>query len=171
LGVIGIAVPALGVAILLLATHPVETGTGVLVTFADAESSRSPAALTQRMIDDAPLVGTGAGTFATLEPIYRELNDSPADSAATAAAAFAIELGQPMLWLIVATTAVAIVLLLRASLRRRRDAFYPAMGGSCLLSLLLLAFVNAGLMGTTAGLILAATLGLAVAQSKSRTAQ
>jgi hypothetical protein len=43
------------------------------------------------------------------------------------------------------------------------------MGGSCLVTLLLLAFVNAGLLATPVSLIAAATLGLAVAQSKSRT--
>jgi hypothetical protein len=74
-----------------------------------------------------------------------------------------------MLLLIAMATAVAIIALLRASLQRGRDSFYPAMGGSCLVTLLLLAFVNAGLLATPVSLIAAATLGLAVVQSKSRT--
>jgi hypothetical protein len=45
------------------------------------------------------------------------------------------------------------------------------MGGGCLLSLLLLSFINAGLLGTATGLLIAAALGLALAQSKSRSAK
>lgn len=166
----GFAVPALGVAILLVAAHPMQRGTSVSLTFAEASSS-SLIALSERVLDDAPLVGTGAGTFAAIAPIYREINDPPPEpSAATSAATFAIELGQPMLWLIVAAMTATVIILLRASLQRGRDAFYPAMGGSCLISVLLLAFINSGLLGTTMALIIVATLGLAFAQSKSRSA-
>ena len=152
---------------LLAATHPAERGTSVLLAFSPARSA-ALLALTQRVLDDAPLVGTGAGTFAAVAPIYREIDDPPASVAATAAASFAIELGSPMLWLTVAATVAFIIMLLRASLQRGRDSFYPAMGGSCLITLLLLAFTNAGLLGAATGLIVAATLGLAFAQSQSR---
>ena len=164
----GIALLALSAAILLAVAHPAVRGTSVPLAF--AATSASVSAMSERVLDDAPLVGTGAGTFAALAPIYREMDDPPPGSvAATAAAAFAIELGKPMLWLIAAATAAFIIVLLRASLQRGRDSFYPAMGGSCLITLLLLAFANAGLLATSASLIAAATLGLAVAQSKSRT--
>jgi hypothetical protein len=170
-GITAIAAPALGAAILLLAYHPAERSTSVLLTFGGA-SSPSLIALTERVLDDAPLVGTGAGTFAALAPIYREMDDLPANSmAATAAAAFAIESGQPILWLMVVATAGSLIVLLRASLQRGRDSFYPAMGGGCLVTLLLLAFTNASLLGTATGLIAAAVLGLGFAQSKSRTVQ
>jgi hypothetical protein len=43
------------------------------------------------------------------------------------------------------------------------------MGGGCLITLLLLAFTNAGLLAAATGLIVATTLGLAFAQSQSRT--
>jgi len=88
--------------------------------------------------------------------------------AATTAATLAIELGEPMFWLIVAATVAFSVILFRASLRRGRDSFYPAMGGGCLVTLLLLAFNNAGLLETATSLIAAVVLGLALAQSKSR---
>ena len=171
LGIMGIVVPASAVAILLLAAHPAERGTSVLLAFAGA-SSPSLVALSQRVLDDAPLIGTGAGTFTALVPIYREIDDLPPNSlAATAAAAVAIELGKPMFWLIAAATAGSIVILLRASLRRGRDSFYPAMAGSCLIALLLLSFINPGLLGTATSLIAAAVIGLGIAQSKSRTAK
>ena len=73
-----------------------------------------------------------------------------------------------MLWLIVAATASIILVLLRASLQRGRDSFYAAMAASGLLTISLLAFVNAGLFGTATGIIFSAMLGLGLAQSKSR---
>jgi len=171
LGMAGMVVPALGIAVLLVAGHPAQRGIGLPLAFADP-SAPSLTALSQRMLDDAPLVGTGAGTFAALAPIYRQMEEPPSGpTAATAAGALAIELGKPMLWLIAAATVGFVVMFLRASLQRGRDSFYSAMGGSCLFTVLLLAFTNAGLFGTTVGLIVAAALGLAFAQSKSRMVQ
>jgi hypothetical protein len=165
---VGIAASALGVATMLAAAH-LDKRASVTLVFAGAPSALLPA-LSERVLEDAPLAGTGAGTFAAVAPIYREIDDPPPGSAAaTAAATFAIELGAPMLWLTVAATVAFIITLLRASLQRGRDSFYAAMGGACLITLLLLAFTDAGPLGAATGLILAATLGLAFAQSQSRT--
>lgn len=162
-----IAGPVIGIAILLIITQPAERGSSLLLAYAG-----SPTAVSKRVLEDAPLVGTGAGTFAAIAPIYREVNDPPPDSIApTAVAALAIELGQPMLWLIATAAACSIVILLRASLQRGRDSFYPTMGAGCLITSLLLAFSNAGVLGTATGLFIAAALGLGFAQSKSRTGQ
>ena len=76
-----------------------------------------------------------------------------------------------MLWLITLAAAAFSIFLFRASLHRGRDFFYSAMGGGCLITTLLSAFTNAGFLRTATGLIVAAALGLAFAQSKSRTAQ
>jgi hypothetical protein len=170
-GIAAIAAPALGAAILLLVSHPAERGTSVPLAFTGA-SDPSLVALSERVLYDAPLVGTGAGTFAALAPIYRQIDDPPPGStAATAAAAFSIELGKPMFWLITVAAAGCILILFRASLQRGRDSFYPAMGGSCLITLMLLSFNNAALFGTASSLIAAAVIGLAIAQSESRTAK
>jgi hypothetical protein len=166
LGATAIAVPSIGLVILLVISQPFNRGKSAPLAFA-----ASSTALSERLLGDAPLVGTGAGTFGALAPIYREMDDPPpGPAAATAAASFAIELGKPMLGLIVAVTGGFMFILLRAAFQRRRDSFYPAMGASCLLALLLLAFVNAGLLGTATSLIAAAAIGLGFAQSKSRTA-
>jgi hypothetical protein len=171
IGATAIGAPALGAAILILAYHAAERGTSVPFAFVEA-SDPSLIALSERVLHNAPLAGTGAGTFAALAPIYRQIDDPPPGStAATAAATFAIELGKPMFWLITVATVGSIFVLLRASLRRGRDWFYPAMGGSCLVTLLFLSFNNAGLFGTASSLISAAVIGLAIAQSKSRTAK
>jgi hypothetical protein len=144
-------------------------------SFSLAFGETSPASLTalsQRILDYAPLTGIGAGTFAGIAPIYRDANDLLAGpTAPTAAATFAIELGRPMLWLIVAAIGGATFVLLRASLWRGRDSFHPAAGGGSLLTLLFLGFVNAGLLNMATGMLAAATVGLGFAQSKSRTIQ
>jgi hypothetical protein len=164
----GLAILFIGLAVILVAVQPTKSGSSVAVAFA-ADSPES--GLSQRMLNDAPLVGIGAGTFAALAPIYRELDEPPSRSAATTASALAIELGTPMLWLIAAATVAGIITLLRASLLRGRDSFYAAMAGSCLITMLLSAFINAGLLGTGPSFITAAAIGLGVGQSKSRTAQ
>jgi hypothetical protein len=171
LGLAGMAVLAIGIAVALVATHPAPRGTTLPIAYAEG-SSHSLVALSQRVLDDAPAVGTGAGTFAALAPTYREMDDPPPGAAAsTAAGALAIELGKPMLWLISAAAVAAIIALLGAALQRGRDAFYPAMAGGCLTTLLALLFINAGPLGTATGLIAAAALGVGLAQSKSRRLQ
>jgi hypothetical protein len=168
IGTTAITALALVAAILLLAYRPAERGMSPTLALAEA-SNPALIALSDRVLYDAPLVGTGAGTFAALAPMYRQMNDPPPGStSATAAAALAIELGKPMFWLITVAGAGSIFILLRASLQRGRDSFYPAMGGSCLITLLLLSFNNAGLFGTSSSLIAAAVIGLGIAQSKSR---
>jgi hypothetical protein len=168
LGTAMLAVPAIWVAIVLVSSRPLPHDVSLPLAFAAPYSPRL-SALSERMLADAPIAGAGAGTFAALTPTYREIDDPPADSPApTATGVIAIELGKPMLWLIVAGTIGLIIFLLRASLLRGRDSFYSAMTGSCLLTVLLMSFANPGLFGTTPALFAATALGLGLAQSKSR---
>jgi hypothetical protein len=169
-GMTGIAAPSLMIAVFLIAPHSAQREFSAPLAFASAALSPE-AALSQRMMDDAPDTGIGAGTFQSLAPVYRENKDPPSGpTAATAAAAFAIELGKPMLWLIVAAAAGFTLLLLRGALQRGRDWIYPATAASGLVTVLLLSFVDAGLFGTTTGLVASAMIGLGLAQSKSRSA-
>jgi hypothetical protein len=62
-------------------------------------------------------------------------------------------------------------MLLRAAMSRGRDSFYAAAAASTVVALLILAFGNPGLFGTSVLIIVATVLGLAVAQSRSGTAQ
>jgi hypothetical protein len=166
-GVVPFAVVVIGVALLVFTTHPIERGQSALLAFAPASSQ---GAVTQRVLRDTPLVGTGAGTFSALVPIYSAIDDQPGISeASTTAATFAIELGRPMLWLFVLTLVASMLIFLRAALLRGRDSFYPAMGGACLVTLVLLIFMNAGVLANATGLIVAAMFGVSLAQSKSRT--
>jgi hypothetical protein len=163
-----VAAGAALIAVALIAGSAAPRGASLLLGFAAAAPERAISSA-QRMLDDTPSGGTGAGTFAAVAPIYRDVDDPDAAPAApTAAATLAIELGHPMLALIAAATAGAILALLRASLRRGRDWFYPAAGAATLTSLSLLSLMNAGMLGTAAALLAAAVLGLAFAQSRSR---
>ena len=170
-GTTAVAVTVAAAATLMIAAEPTVHGRSPLLALA-ISSPAAQSAVTQRVLDDAPLVGTGAGTLAAIAPVYREMDDPPLDVlSSTAAATLAIELGRPMLGLIAIAALAAIIFFMRASLQRGRDSFYPAMGAACVVALLLLAFVEVGLFGNAAGLIAAGVLGLALAQSKSRTAQ
>jgi hypothetical protein len=170
-GIVAIAVPAIAIIGFLASNEPRLRTANFALAFA-TDATASQISMSQRILEDAPLRGSGAGTFAAIAPIYRDIEDRTAISEApTAAATVAIELGRPMFWLIVATMAGVIYGLLRASLRRGRDSFYPTMGASCLITLLFLGFMNASVVGSAAAMIAAATLGLAIGQSKSRSVQ
>jgi hypothetical protein len=165
-GVGGMITIGIVVVIVAISVQPTMRGTSVVFGFSPELAST---ALSQRMLDDAPLAGTGAGTFPALVPIYREMSDSPsAHGASTVAGTLAIELGTPMVALMLAGTVVGIVALLRASIQRGRDWLFPAMAGAALITLLLLSFTNTGFLGSSPGLIAAAAVGLGLAQSKSR---
>jgi hypothetical protein len=167
-GVAGFVAGALGIAAILVAAYPAHRDVSATLAYAQ-DSQPSVLAFNQRMLDNGPFVGTGAGTFAALAPIYRQLNDaSSVQTAATMATQLTIEIGKPVFGLIVVATIALLIILLRASLRRGRDSCYSAMGGSCLLTLLLLAFMDASSLATATGLLVAAVLGVAFAQSKSR---
>ena len=72
------------------------------------------------------------------------------------------------------TLALALALfgiLLRGALTRGRDSFFSAAGAACVVLLAVEAFCDASLFASTMIVVASATIGLALAQSKSRTAQ
>ncbi len=128
--------------------------------------------ITERMLVDSTWTGTGAGTYHALVPIYRSSNDIANDlDPPSAAAEVAIELGRPLLLIGILLSSVVVVMLFRAALRRGRDSFYPAAGSAAIVTLLISAFGNDGLFESAVLIIVGATIGLAVAQSRSRTVQ
>jgi hypothetical protein len=134
---------------------------------------KSPAAIemTELLLERTPLLGNGAGTLGTLLPIYQTSADvTNGVEAETAAARLSIEMGRPVLWLVALAAFAGALRLVQGALERGRDSFYPAAGAASLITLLLLGFVNSGVYGSGLGLITAAILGSALAQSMSRTA-
>jgi hypothetical protein len=166
---VAIAAMVIGSAIAIAGTH---TGSGALTLRYASHSQSSLISMAQRIIEDTGWFGTGAGTFASLLPIYRAADSVTAGmSAPTTAAQIAIELGWPAFWAILTMTIVFLFLLLQGTLQRGRDSFYPAAGASCIIVLTLEAFCDASLFRTTVVICAAAVLGLGLAQSVSRTNQ
>ena len=64
---------------------------------------------------------------------------------------------------------VMLFLLLRGALQRGRDSYYPAAGAGCVIILMLEAFCDDSLFGTTVVICTMVALGLGFAQSVSRT--
>jgi hypothetical protein len=163
-----ITATAIAVGLFLIATQSAIRATDFTLAFAP-QAPTSITSTTQRILADANWTGTGAGSFAAITPIYRAVDDvGTASVAPTAAAKIAIELGWPMLWATGLFAVFCIFALLRGALRRGRDSFYPATGASCLVAVVLLSFGNVGFFGTSSSIIVAAVLGLALAQRKSR---
>jgi hypothetical protein len=130
----------------------------------------SPTDAAARILADAPWAGSGAGTFAALALIYRDADDTGGPSAPTAVAQADVELGSPAVVVALVLAAAAMLFLLGGALRRRRDWFYPAAGASGLLVLVMLAFGNAGMLMAAPAIQASVLLGLALAQSRSRSA-
>ena len=87
------------------------------LTLAFATSPQSPmVGLTRRILNETGWLGSGAGTFAAILPIYRDINELAAGNfAPTAAAAIAIEMGKPFFWAAITSAVALIVVLLRGA--------------------------------------------------------
>ncbi|MHC4046630.1 hypothetical protein [Bradyrhizobium sp. 23AC] len=133
-----------------------------------ALSQHAPGA-TERMLQDAGHAGSGAGTYAALLPIHRDIAAPFSRERPTAAAAIAIEMGRPFLYGVLIVAVVGAGALLRCSLRRRHDYVYAAIGAGAATSLVVLALVEDGILEFGASLLAAALFGLAVAQSQRDT--
>jgi len=167
-GVWGMASVFATVAILFLAAFtllPVRPNTDLAI----ALSAQHPAA-TERMLQDAGQVGSGAGTYVALLPIHRDIGGPSSRERPTAAAVIAIEMGRPFLYGLLIVAVLAASALLRCSLQRRRDYAYAAIGSGAAAALAMLALVEDGILEFGTSLLAAATLGLAVAQSQRDTA-
>lgn len=126
----------------------------------------------QSMLSDTRWMGNGAGSFDALLPIYQTIDSSIAGHyAPTSAATIVIELGRPALYVILLIAVILLVQLLRGALQRGRDSFYPTAGASCIVLLTLEAFCDAALLEKSVTIIASAVIGLALAQSISRTNQ
>ena len=152
-----------------VALQPSLQTTDMTVAFA-TQSSKQLISVTQRVLAGTGWLGNGAGTFSAILPIYRDFDELATGSLApTAAAAIVVEMGRPFLWATIIVAAALLITLLRGAARRGRDPFYPIAGASCTVTTTLLAFGNAGMFSTPFLLIAAATIGIAIAQSKGRT--
>jgi hypothetical protein len=156
------------VAVAIIALHPGKRIMDLTLAFANRTSSPL-VAITQRILTDTRWAGTGAGTFSAIVPIYQDINELAIGSVApTAAAAIAVEMGQPFLWVTLLAAITLTLTLLRGALGRGRDWFYSITGASSIVVITLMAFNGPGLFSTPVLVTVAATIGVAIAQRKSR---
>lgn len=136
-------------------------------------AARAPAQLVsmaERMIADVGWTGVGGGAFHALAPIYRNVDPSgPINAAPTFMAQLAIETGRLSLWGGVVLLAVVVALLVRGALNRGRDSFYATAAAAAGVAVLIEAFGDGGLANLGVSILVAATFGLGLAQSVSRT--
>ena len=140
------------------------------LTLAFANPAAMPLiAVTQRIISETAWTGTGAGTFAAILPIYRDIDElTTGHIAPTAAAAITVEMGRPFFWAILVAAIALALRLVRGAISRRRDPYYSAAGASCVVTITLLSFANVGPLSTPIMLIGSVAIGIAIVQSKSR---
>jgi hypothetical protein len=123
--------------------------------------------LAQRMLSDTGWQGTGAGTYASLLPVYQEFGSLFANAPSTASKS-AIELGWPMTLFVIATAIALIVILYRGAVIRGRDSFYPAAAAACTIVILCQTFCDTSLLNSGIAVISDAVVGLGLAQSASQ---
>ena len=98
------------------------------LAFANAPSPLKT--ITRHMLDETGLWGTGAGTFSSLAPIYRDISEIGISIVApTAAAAMALELGKLAFWTIL-VAAIALILKSVGCHSATRPKFILSCGGS-----------------------------------------
>lgn len=155
---------AIGVVVLKSVTRTLD------LTVAFASQAPTPLIMvTQRLLLETSWTGTGAGTFAAVLPIYRNIDElTTGEVAPTAAAAIAVEMGQPIFWVMLAAMIALVLILMRGALRRQRDSYYSTAGASCIVTISLLSFSNSALLTTPISIVTAVAIGVAIAQSKSR---
>jgi hypothetical protein len=160
---------AIVVAISVVATLPASQITSLTLPLVP-QVLISPSSVTERILAASPWTGTGAGTFVTLIPIYRDADDVVAEySAPNVATKIAVEAGRPAVWAVLLIAIAAAAVLFRGALRRRRDSFYSAAGAGCAVTLVLLCFTDSGMLQTSTSMVASAALGLAFGQRLSRT--
>lgn len=127
-------------------------------------------AATERMLQDTGLAGSGAGAYAILLPIHRDMGTMALRERPTAAAAIAIEMGRTFLAGLSIVIVLAAATLFSRSLLRGYDYVYAASGAAASVSIAVLALVEDGILDFGASLLAAALYGLAFAQSPPSTA-
>lgn len=166
-GVWGMASVLATAAVLFLATFtlmPVRQNTDLTIALSEYN-----AAATERMLQDTGQAGSGAGTYAVLLPIHRDIGAPLSQERPTAAAVTAIEMGRPFLYGLLVVAVLGAAALLRCSLRRGHDYIYAALGSGASASLAVLVLVENGILEFGASLLAAALFGLAIARSQRDT--
>ena len=156
---------AIAAAMIILWRYNSTSGLSPFLQFASASSAEA-VSIAQRMLADNRWLGTGAGTFAAVLPIYQDLGGSITQPPSTMFG-FAVELGLPASLFAIAVAAWLTVILYRGALDRGRDSFYPAAAAAGTVIMLGEAFCNASLLNSSVAILADALIGLGLAQRVS----
>jgi hypothetical protein len=164
-----LAATALIVGLVLVAHSVGRTDLDITLRFAAGDTAKLETL--QRMVQDEPTFGTGAGTFASLYQLYRSMEEGQSsETGVPFGAVVSIEMGRIFLWTSFGVLSLAVAFFFRAAIRRGRDWIYPAAAAASLVTALVLAFATPT-AGSPILLLLGATIfGLGLVQSRSRTA-
>jgi hypothetical protein len=165
-----LAATALIVSMVLIGNNLGRADVDITLRFAGGDTAKLETL--QRMVQDQPVFGTGAGTFVSLHQLYRSVEEGPSTEINVPfGAVISIEMGRIFLWTSFSLLVLGAAFLCRAAIRRGRDWIYPATAAASLVTALVLAFVTPIVAGPVLLLVGATILGLGLAQSRSRTAQ
>jgi len=153
----------------------IAVGTMTLLAFLAAVQSRGDAiaspsqnrAVINRMLSDTPILGSGAGTFEHLLPIYREIGHAELRKVKVAADIVTIETGRPFLWISILILCCGVVVFVGGGVSRGRDYVYPSAGAGIVVTVLILVFVNGDVLSLPVSIFVSAVAGLAWAHSRS----
>lgn len=161
-----------GIMVTAIVTCAVLTGHALMDTsqaMAGADDSAQALLSVSQMLRDAPLLGTGLGSFEHLSLLYRLASDPAGGSfEPPAAARLAVELGMPALLVLGVVAIYLIGRLAWGALQRARDQVFPALGAAMLAAFGLTWALQPGSGGLFQLLLAALTSGLAFAQLVSR---
>jgi len=168
-GMAAISIALTAIAFSVFSQADIVSSTSPLLAFVNPEKSGA-AELAVRMLADARWSGIGAGTFAELAQLYRNIHEGMVNitSGPSSVVIIAIELGRPALILIGIGIVILIVILLQATIKRGRDSFFPATGAASLLILSITAFGDRSLLTSALAILASVIIGLALAQSVGR---
>jgi len=168
-GVAAVGIALTAIAFAVFSQADIVNSTNPLLAFANSGKSGATE-LAARMLVDARWSGIGAGNFAELSQLYRDINQGTANMASglSSVAIIAIELGRPALIFIGIGVIILTVILLQATMKRGRDSFFPATGAASILILSITAFGDHALLTPALAILASVITGLALAQSVGR---
>lgn len=126
-------------------------------------------AVARRAMSDGSWTGSGVGTFAWVARIYQDYGVGSALAAPSTAVLVAIEWGRVAMPILAGFTLQLFLFALRGAVGRGRDSFFASATAAIVVVALCDSFVDVSMLNPTAQIILAAVIGLGLAQSTGRT--
>jgi hypothetical protein len=126
-------------------------------------------AVARRAMSDSSWSGSGVGTFARVARIYQDYGVRSGLAAPSTAVLVAIEWGRLAMAILAGFTLQLFLFVLRGAVGRGRDSFFASATAAIVVVVVCDSFVDASMLNPTAQIMLAAVIGLGLAQSTGRT--